>query len=97
MTTNKLKKLFGANLRKAATGTGYAIIDTWRYQGCTVMGEYPCFPLKAWAECMGSAADVERIGEWEAVSRATERAHQRINGKHFGADVWGATGTYTVR
>ena len=27
MTTNKLKKMFGENLRKADTGIGYAIID----------------------------------------------------------------------
>ena len=97
MTINKLKKVFCANLRKAASGTGYAIIDTWSYAGSTVMGEYPCFPLAAWAECMGDGSEAERFGKGAAVSRATERAHVRLNSKHFGADVWGATGTYTVR
>ena len=95
MTTNKLKKIFGENLRKADTGTGWAIVDTWSYEGCTVMGEYPCFPLSAWAECMRD--DEIKWGEWEAVTRATERLHVRLNGHHFRAEVWGATGSYTVR
>ena len=96
MTINKLRKLFGENLRKADTGIGYAIIDTWSYEGCTVMGKYPCFPLVAWAECLRDN-EIARYGISCAVSRATERAHERINGKRFGADIWGQTGTYTVR
>ncbi len=100
MTTNKLKKMFGENLRKADTGIGYAIIDTWSYEGCTVMGEYPCFPLSAWAECMDDLVDEDISSpRWlgEAVARATERLHVRLNARHFGAEVWGATGSYTVR
>lgn len=97
MTINKVKRLFGQNLYRAETGSGWAIIDNWSYDGCIVMGEYPCFPLTAWAEGFGDGSEVEKYGLGHAVALATERAHQRINGKHFGADVWGATGTYTVR
>ena len=100
MTTNKLKKMFGENLRKADTGIGYAIIDTWSYEGCTVMGEYPCFPLSAWAECMDDLVDEDISSpRWlgEAVARATAKARERVNRTHFGNQIWGETGFYTVR
>ena len=86
---------FGNNIRKAETGRGIALIDDWSYQGCVVTGQYECFPLCAWLESL-SEEEIERYGTSTAMAQARERMMIRLNGSHFGAPIWGATGSYTV-
>jgi hypothetical protein len=96
ITKKQFNEKYGANIRKAEKGTGIAIVDTFSYAGCTVVGEYPCYPLKSWLECI-DADEVEKYGFSIVMNRAQERLAVRVNGNHFGNPIYGQTGSYSVK
>lgn len=96
MTRKQFTETFEENKRDAQTGRGVAIIDTWSYDGCVVMGKYNCYPMKAWLESL-TREEIERYGRGHAIAAAQEKMNARINGCHFGNPIYGATGSYTVR
>lgn len=96
ITKKQFNEKYAANLRKAETGSGVAIIDTTSYEGCTVSGEYSCYPISAWLDCIDSS-DVDKYHFSTVIARAEERMATRQNGNHFGTPIFGPTGVYTVR